>query len=201
MEIAECISFDYGQTHLRELEAAKRIAGYYSYSHRVVEVDFSFIKPGVVGHLLKAPKEFSPMAAQLTVKDKTGENVSATFVPGRNIIFFAIAGAIADSEGCNIIVSGVNAEDYSGYPDCRPKFINSMNEALNDGLRAGVLIYAPVLRMKKVEIIQNGIELGAPLQLTWSCYAGREKPCGNCPSCLVRAKGFLWAGVEDPGLK
>ena len=128
------------------------------------------------------------------------EEVPNTYVPGRNIIFLSIAGAIADIKKCEAIMIGVNAVDYSGYPDCRPEFISSMEKSLRIGLAfsSRLKIEAPLQTMSKAEIIKYGMKLGTPYELTHSCYLGNEEACGKCDSCLLRLKGFMEAGYEDP---
>ena len=128
------------------------------------------------------------------------EEVPNTYVPGRNIIFLSIAGAIADIKKCEAIMIGVNAVDYSGYPDCRPEFISSMEKSLRIGLAfsSTLKIDAPLQTMSKAEIIKYGMQLGTPYELTHSCYLGNEEACGKCDSCLLRLKGFMEAGYEDP---
>jgi 7-cyano-7-deazaguanine synthase len=196
--IAGLVHFQYGQTHEKEVYAANNVARFYGYTLRTYELNFKHIEPTKVGALLDL--HLDVRKAHTTVKDQTGEDVSATFVPGRNIIFLAYAGSICDSEEIESIVMGVNAVDYSGYPDCRPAFIGRMEEALSHGLRYSVSLLTPLLHLSKAEIIDLGMNLGAPLHLTWSCYSGTSRPCGECPSCVVRAKGFREAGVADPAL-
>jgi 7-cyano-7-deazaguanine synthase len=190
--------FAYGQRHRKEWHHAQLIADHYHIPLRVIDVDLRWMTPGEVGHLLKP--DFDPEAAHSTVEDQFGHNVSATFVPGRNIIFLAYAAALADAEGLTDIVGGMNAVDFSGYPDCRPEFIRHMETAISNGLRHSVNIRTPLISLKKSEIIRLGKALNAPMHLTWSCYAGGEKPCGKCPSCVIRAKGFAEADLPDPAL-
>lgn len=192
------VHMSYGQTHKKEKYHAASIAGHYGVPLEFLHLNFGHIEPSVVGHLLK--DKLDPEAARQTVKDSRGLDVSATFVPGRNIIFLAYAGSIADASASEHIVIGVNAVDYSGYPDCRPRFIEAMQSALVHGLRRPVKLHAPLITMSKAEIIQLGVKHNAPLGLSWSCYTGDARPCGRCPSCLVREKGFQEAGVPDPAL-
>jgi len=197
-DVRLAVQFDYGQTHHKELEHARKVCEHYGIPRTMIHVNMGHIKPTEVGHLLRS--ELDTQLAHGTVVDQHGEHVSATFVPGRNIIFLAYAGSLCDSEGYRGIVAGMNAVDYSGYPDCRPQFLHAMERALGHGLRWGVQIHTPLVMLKKSEIIKLGMDLKAPLHLTWSCYTGNTRPCGACPSCLVRAKGFKEAGVVDPAL-
>lgn len=193
--------FSYGQTHAKELSAAAKILEHYKLEENAyhVRLDMSHIRAGEVGQLLA--DKLDVKAAGRTVKDQLGHEVSATFVPGRNIIFLAYAGSLADQLGIAHIALGVNAVDYSGYPDCRPDFIKAMNLALIHGLRRPVTLWTPLISLEKKEIIKLGMELEAPLHLTWSCYAGGDSPCGKCPSCIIRVEAFKQLGKQDPALK
>ena len=197
-EVAKAISFYYGQTHSKEVNAAIAVAKHYRIPHSVISLNFNHIGPTEVGQLLNF--KLDAKSPSRTVKDQHGEDVSATFVPGRNIIFLAYAGSICDSEALQGICIGVNAVDYSGYPDCRPRFIGTMESALSAGLRQSLRIHAPVLYDTKIGIVKKGLALGAPLALTWSCYAGGETPCTLCPSCKIRIAAFAATDIEDPAL-
>ncbi len=184
-----CLSFNYGQRHSIELESSRRIAEKMGVERKVFSLDL---------------RQFggSSLTSDIDVEEgKFGrEEVPNTYVPGRNIIFLSIAGAIADIKKCEAIMIGVNAVDYSGYPDCRPEFISSMEKSLRIGLAfsSRLKIEAPLQTMSKAEIIKYGIKLGTPYELTHSCYLGNEEACGKCDSCLLRLKGFMEAGYEDP---
>jgi 7-cyano-7-deazaguanine synthase len=139
--------------------------------------------------------------------DRTPSDLPPSFVPGRNIIMLAVAAAVGYTEKAYDIVGGWNAVDYSGYPDCRPEFINSMISTLNIGLGLGgnpadkgINIFAPLVYASKSHIIQLGLDLQAPLHLTWSCYSGGSVPCMECDSCKIRQQGFETLGVPDPAL-
>ena len=184
-----CLSFDYGQRHSIELESSRKIAEKMKVERKVFSLDL---------------RQFggSSLTSDMDVEEgKFGrEEVPNTYVPGRNIIFLSIAGAIADIKKCEAIMIGVNAVDYSGYPDCRPEFISSMEKSLRTGLAfsSNLKIEAPLQTMSKAEIIKYGMKLGTPYELTHSCYLGNEEACGKCDSCLLRLKGFMEAGYEDP---
>ncbi|HDM08626.1 MAG TPA: 7-cyano-7-deazaguanine synthase, partial [Candidatus Omnitrophica bacterium] len=127
----------------------------------------------------------------------------STYVPARNIIFLSYALSYAESISASEIFIGANAVDYSGYPDCRPQFIRAFQKMALVGTKAGVegkgiKISAPLIKMKKSEIIKLGAKLGVPYEYTWSCYRGGKIPCGRCDSCILRKKGFKEAGLEDP---
>ncbi|MGP6207831.1 7-cyano-7-deazaguanine synthase QueC [Cuniculiplasma sp. SKW3] len=183
------ISFDYGQRHRIELESSKKIAEHYGIERRVFKIDLTQIGG-------------SSLTSNIDVEEgKIGrEEVPNTYVPARNIVFLSIAGAYADIDDIDTIMIGVNAVDYSGYPDCRPEFISSMERSLRLGLsrRQNLKILAPLQRMSKAEIIKMGMNLKAPYELTHSCYEGGSKACGKCDSCLLRLKGFMESGFVDP---
>ena len=183
------LSFDYGQRHRIELESSRRIAEYYGIRRNVFRVDLTQVGgSSLTGDIPVEKGQFGRV------------EVPNTYVPGRNIIFTSIAGGYADIEGIETIMLGVNAVDYSGYPDCRPEFISSMEKTLRLGLARSqnLSISAPLQKLSKSEIIRMGMKLGAPYELTHSCYEGGEKACGKCDSCLLRLKGFMESGFIDP---
>ena len=190
------VSFRYGQRHSRELEAAKAVTSHYGLKHHVViDLDLSaYRKSALTSKDVKVPKRGSVSEIK--------EGIPSTYVPARNIIFLSIAAGVAETEGADEIFIGANSIDYSGYPDCRPEFFEAFEEALRKGTKAGVegkavRVVHPILRMTKAEIVLLGKELGAPLNLTWSCYEGGSMACGRCDSCLLRLKGFEEAGSKD----
>jgi 7-cyano-7-deazaguanine synthase len=190
------LSFDYGQRHAVELDAARAIAAKYGASeHRVVRLDY----PGSGASALTDLDVGVP-------RDALGlEAIPATYVPARNTLFLAHALAWAEVLGASAIFIGANALDYSGYPDCRPQFLEAFERAANLGTRRGVeghpfRIHAPLLRSSKADIVRRAATLGLDFALTTSCYEpgpGRE-PCGRCDACLLREKGFREAGIADP---
>ncbi|HEY4228896.1 MAG TPA: 7-cyano-7-deazaguanine synthase QueC [Thermoanaerobaculia bacterium] len=191
------LSFDYGQRHRVELDAARAIAKRHGASeHRIVKVDL----PGAASSALTEPALAVP-------KNSLGqEAIPITYVPARNILFLAHAIAWAESLDASDVYIGANALDYSGYPDCRPEFLEAFERMANLGTRAGAegtlafRIRAPLLRMTKAEIVKEGARLGLDFGLTSSCYdPGPDgRPCGGCDSCLLRIKGFREAGLQDP---
>lgn len=207
------LTFDYGQRHSRELESAGRVAALMGLRHEVVGLPvmhrlswYSALTTGVID---------IPRGRPL---GDLGADVPATYVPMRNTVFLTLAAALVESrvlgliEGHEVeagdvsaaIFIAANAVDYSGYPDCRPEYFAAMRKALFEGSKLGrqygvpILIETPVLHLSKAGIVRLGLELGAPLEHTWSCYEGGPVPCGDCDSCLLRARGFAEAGVEDP---
>ncbi len=190
------ITFDYGQRHRIELEKAQAVARHYRVAeHRVVQLDFlsQFGGSALTDRSLAVP----------TGGVSPENEIPITYVPGRNLIFLSIAASYAEVKGAEALYIGVNALDYSGYPDCRPAFISAVQEVLRVGTKAGVegrpiRIETPLLHLTKAEIIRLGMRLGVPYELTTSCYNGQEVACGECDSCRLRLKGFAEAGVEDP---
>lgn len=193
------LSFDYGQRHAVELGRARRIAELYGAAqHRVERLDY----PGRGASALTDPRVAVPRGSSAPAAE-----IPATYVPARNTLFLAHAAAWGETLGAHDLFIGANVLDYSGYPDCRPEFLEAFERALNLGTRVGVegsarfRIRAPLLRMTKAEIVRLAASLGLDFALTSSCYdPGPDgEACGRCDSCRLRAKGFQEAGLEDPG--
>lgn len=193
------LSFDYGQRHRFELEAAAKVATFFKVQkHLVIPIDLRAIGGSALTDNIPVPKGRSD-------EDMNGA-IPVTYVPARNTIFLSYALAWAEVLGCGHIFIGVNAVDYSGYPDCRPEYIAAFETMANlaakasveDGLK--IKIHTPLIKMTKAQIIQTGVELGIDYAITHSCYDPGDKgtACGQCDSCLLRKKGFQQAGVEDP---
>ena len=187
-----CLIFDYGQRHLKEISSAKRIAKNVKCVYEVVKISLPWKGSSLLDKQLKLP-----------YRNKINPNkIPSTYVPARNIIFLSFAASYAEVIGAGDIFIGANALDYSGYPDCRPEFLEAFRKMLYRGLKTGVegrslRIQAPLLRKTKAQIVRLGKKLEVPFDLTWSCYSGGRKPCGWCESCLLRKKGFDGAGVKD----
>ena len=197
----ECyaLSFDYGQRHRVELESAARVAQSLGVArHLVVPIDLRVFGGSALTSDLEVPKGRS--AAQMTTE------IPVTYVPARNTVFLSLALAWAEVLGCSDIFIGVNALDYSGYPDCRPEFIEAYEEMANLATKAGVegrmglKIHTPLIHLSKAEIVKLGAQVGLDFSLTHSCYDPDEfgRPCGQCDSCVLRRKGFEEAGMKDP---
>ncbi len=193
------LSFRYGQRHGIELERAAAVASaLQAHEHRIVDVDLRAFGGSALTADIAVPKGRS--AAEMA------HDIPITYVPARNTIFLAFALAWAEVLGSSDIFIGVNALDYSGYPDCRPEFIAAFETMARLATKAGVAgaeplhIHAPLLAMSKAEIIRAGLALGVDYGLTSSCYdpGPNGEPCGACDSCLLRARGFAAAGVPDP---
>jgi 7-cyano-7-deazaguanine synthase len=199
------LTFDYGQRHRVEVDRAAAVAGAFGAEHLVVRLDTS----AWGGSALTDPSIAVPDAAGGTGHTAHGDTGAAaipvTYVPARNSIFLSVALGVAEARGADDVWIGVNAVDYSGYPDCRPAFVDAFRRVAELGQRRGVAghpvgIRAPLIDMTKAAIVRLGIELGAPLHLTWSCYAGGPAPCRRCDACVLRERGFAEAGVVDPAL-
>ncbi|WP_103126537.1 7-cyano-7-deazaguanine synthase QueC [Nostoc cycadae] len=195
----ECyaISFDYQQRHRRELNSARHVAQ----TAQVVEhqvVNFDLRQWG--GSALTDDKIDLPEARSLA---EMSQNIPVTYVPARNTIFLSFALGYAEAIAAERVYIGVNALDYSGYPDCRPDYIQAMQEVFRLGTKQGregnpTAIVAPLVNLKKTEIIQLGNTLGVPWDLTWSCYSGGDVACGVCDSCRLRLAAFDELGLTDP---
>jgi len=194
---AYALSFRYGQRHEREIAAARRIAkSLGTTEHRIAEIDLRLFGGSALTADLAVPKARS--------EEAMAAGVPITYVPARNTIFLSYALAWAEALGATDIYLGVNAVDYSGYPDCRPEFIRAFERLANLATRAGVEgarfeIHAPLLALSKAQIIQRGSELGVDFSLTHSCYDPTPDglACGECDSCQLRRRGFREAGRED----
>lgn len=193
------LSIDYGQRHRIELEAAARVAQALSVAeHRIVGVDLGGFGGSALTDRIAVPKHRSP--------EEMGQGIPVTYVPARNTVFLSLALAWAEVLQAADIFLGVNAIDYSGYPDCRPEYIEAFERMANMATKAGVegrlriRIHTPLIRLSKAEIVKLGSELGLDFRLTSSCYDPDEtgRPCGACDSCLLRRKGFSEAGFQDP---
>lgn len=191
------ISFDYGQRLKRELDSARQVAAAVGAAEHVV-MAFDMTRWG--GSALTDSAIEVPTGRSVAEMEST---IPVTYVPARNTLFLSFGLSYAEAVGAEAIFIGVNAYDYSGYPDCRPEFISAFQEVARLGTKAGVegqpiRIEAPLLHLDKAGIVRLGQSVGADYGLTWTCYQGGESPCGTCDSCLLRAKGFAEVGVSDP---
>ncbi|MFT3761897.1 MAG: 7-cyano-7-deazaguanine synthase QueC [Pseudoxanthomonas sp.] len=190
---AHALSVSYGQRHTSELEAAARVAeSLKAVAHKTVNVDLRSIGG-------------SALTDDIDVPDAGGEGIPVTYVPARNTIMLSIALGWAEVLGANDIFCGVNAVDYSGYPDCRPEFVDAFERLANLATKAGVegaglRIHAPLIRLSKADIVREGVRLGVDFAQTVSCYRAdaEGRACGHCDACRLRAAGFADAGVADP---
>ncbi|MGF7242592.1 7-cyano-7-deazaguanine synthase [Pseudomonas oryzihabitans] len=188
------MSFDYGQRHRAELQAAERVARQLGVvEHKVIGLDLN----GIGGSALTDP--------DIAVPETPGEGIPVTYVPARNTVFLSLALGWAEVLGARHLFIGVNAVDYSGYPDCRPEFVEAFERLANLATKAGVegdsfKIEAPLQFLSKAQIVQAGSQLGVDYGQTVSCYQADDegKACGRCDSCRLRADGFKAAGISDP---
>jgi 7-cyano-7-deazaguanine synthase len=195
---AYALSFDYGQRHTIEVEASRRVAASLgAKEHRVAKIDMRIFGGSALTDDVDLPKNRS--------ETEIAHGIPVTYVPARNTIFLAYALAWAEVIRAADIFLGVNAIDYSGYPDCRPEFIEAFETLANLGTKAGVEgrhfhIHTPLIKFSKAEIIRKATELGVDLSTTHSCYDPSPEglACGECDSCLLRHKGFREAGIKDP---
>ncbi len=210
------VTFEYGQSHRREVEAARRIAERLGIRHHVVDVG-SYRELAWYSALTRP--ELCPLPTNRELA-AMADDIPITYVPMRNTFFLTAGAALLESVALSaieredvgpsqvdaVLFIAANAVDYSGYPDCRPEYYAAMVEALRLGSKLGTQygvpfrIETPLIRLTKAGIVRLGLEFGAPLDLSWSCYEGGARPCGRCDSCLLRAKGFAEAGIEDPSL-
>lgn len=191
------LTFDYGQRHRVELERATAVADHFGADHLLVQLNASAWGGSALTD------------ASIDVPDADASNadggIPVTYVPARNLIFLSVAMGVAEARDVDAVTIGVNALDYSGYPDCRPEFISSFASTAALALKRGVEgnpieVRTPLLDLTKADIVRLGLSVDAPLELTWSCYRGDARPCGTCDACELRAKGFAEAGVADPAL-
>lgn len=186
----EAITFDYGQRHRIELESAARVASIANVPHKILPIN-TFNTLG--GNALTGEIEVSS-----ELDSESG--LPNTFVPGRNLIFLTFAAAYAYQRKISNLVTGVAQTDYSGYPDCREKTIQALEKAINLGMESEVNIHTPLMFKSKKETVELARDLGAlkAMGYTHTCYHGQQPPCGACPACILRAKGFEEAGIPDP---
>ena len=194
------LSFRYGQRHAAELASARRVAEWLGVrNHVVLEIDLRAFGGSALTSGLEVPKD--------TPLERIGSGIPATYVPARNTIFLSFALGFAEVLGAADIFMGANALDYSGYPDCRPEYIEAFERMANLATRAGVegrrlRIHTPLIALTKAEIVKLGERLDVDFGITWSCYDPTPEgtPCGRCDACLLREKGFREAGMTDPRL-
>ena len=195
---AYCLSFDYGQRHRHELTAADAVARQLrARDHKTLKLDLRGIGGSALTSDIAVPKDRTESAMS--------HDIPITYVPARNLIFLSLASAYAETLNATDLFIGVNAVDYSGYPDCRPEFIRSFEQTVNLATKAGAegarfTVHTPLVSLTKAEIIRRGVALGVDFSLTTSCYdpTPTSLACGHCDSCQLRRRGFEQAGVPDP---
>lgn len=192
------LSFRYGQRHTAELLAAQRVAAHWGVrEHRIIDID--------LGQLGGSSLTDDSLAVPEAGGDTEGDGIPSTYVPARNTVFLSYGLAYAEVTGAEAIYLGINAVDYSGYPDCRPEFVQAYQNLVNVATKATVTgstitVEAPLLKLTKAEIVRRGVELGVDYSMTVSCYQADDAgfACGRCDSCQLRREGFAAAGIADP---
>ncbi|RKY32151.1 MAG: 7-cyano-7-deazaguanine synthase QueC [Candidatus Omnitrophota bacterium] len=186
-----CLTIDYSQKNRKEIICAKKIAKFLkSKKHLILKIDLSWTKSALTDKRIKIPQSIH-------------HGIPPTYVPARNTIFISVALSYAESIDAESIFTGINSVDFSGYPDCRPEYIKRFQKLIDIATKKTIegkkiKLETPLLYLSKSQIIKKGIELGLDFSITWSCYKSGEKPCGKCPSCRLREKGFKEAGIPDP---
>lgn len=195
------LSVSYGQKHTKEIDCSKKIAAYYQVEHLYLNLAkiFEYSDCSLLSH----SNQEIPMESYAEQIEKTDSKPVSTYVPFRNGLFLASAASIAISKDCEIIYYGAHSDDAAGnaYPDCSDAFNNAINDAIYIGSGKQLKVEAPFVNKTKADIVKIGLELGVPYQLTWSCYEGKEHPCGTCGTCIDRAQAFASNGVKDPALE
>jgi 7-cyano-7-deazaguanine synthase len=190
---AIALSFRYGQRHAKELSAAKQIVKALKIKeHFIVDINLS----------QWGGSSLTDLSIDLPQTGVQPDLIPSTYVPGRNTVFIAIALSLAEAKGATTIYLGINAVDYSGYPDCRPEYLAAYQNLANLSSKIGVegnapQLVAPLVHDSKVDIVRRALKLGVPIELTWSCYQGGEQPCGLCDSCRIRDRALIEAGRPD----
>jgi len=189
------LTLEYGQRHAREIQSAREIAKQLEIEWQSIPIRLPWGGSALLDGEISVPLN--------RAVDSLSREIPSTYVPARNTIFLAFAFSWAEVAGAEAVVIGANAVDYSGYPDCRPEYLETMETVFKKATKSGtegkgIKIEAPLLYLTKAEIVKLGRKLGVPFERTWSCYLGGKTPCGQCDSCLLRAKGFQEAGEEDP---
>ena len=185
-----CLIFDYGQKHNKEVKNAANFAESLGLNYHVVKTSIPWDKSSLINKNMDVPEH----------KFIKKGFVPSTYVPGRNTIFLSYAISYAETIKAEKIFLGINAVDFSSYPDCTPEYLKAMRQVMK-ALGNKIEICAPIEKYSKAQIIKLGTKLKVPYEKTWSCYNGKNKPCGKCDSCKLRAKGFKEAGLNDPALK
>lgn len=190
----ECtaLSFRYGQRHTVELERAARIAAHFGADHRIVDINIgAFGGSALTDAQIEVPVEGTPT-----------DVIPPTYVPGRNTVFIAVGLSLAEAIGAQTLHLGINAVDYSGYPDCRPEYLAAYQRLANLATKAGIEghgteLVAPLMQMRKEDIVREALAVGVPIDVTWSCYQGGSEPCGVCDSCRIRDEALVSAGRPE----
>jgi 7-cyano-7-deazaguanine synthase len=195
------ISVEYGQKHVREIESARAVCEHYNLNHQLIDLTcLGAVLSTYHGSALV--DETEPLPQNRRMSEMTAR-VPRSYVPGRNTILLSIAQSICEALNCDEIYTGFNAVDFSGYPDCRPIFVEAWNHLAHYATKRGydnnpICARAPIINRSKASVVRTGIDLHAPLHLTWSCYNGGKLPCGTCDSCIIRWNAFQDNQLDDP---
>jgi 7-cyano-7-deazaguanine synthase len=189
------LSVEYGQRHFREIAAARALTKKLVIPHFFCALSMPWKGSALLDQTIQLPKDRE--------ESTMPNSIPITYVPGRNSVLLSMAMSCAETQNADTIFIGANVLDYSGYPDCRPEYLQAVAEAMWRGTQAGIEgraieVKAPLIQLNKKDIVLLGQKLGVPFENTWSCYAGEDKPCGRCDACILRAKGFREAGIPDP---
>lgn len=195
------MSVSYGQKHSKEIEASKEVAKYYDVEYIYINLAdiFKYSDCSLLEH---SDKDIPHDTYANQIKETDGEPVS-TYVPFRNGLFLSTAASVAIAKDCSVIYYGAHSDDAAGsaYPDCSAEFNKAISEAIYVGSGKNVKVEAPFVQLNKKDIVKEGLKINVPYHLTWSCYEGKDKPCGKCGTCIDREKAFELNGVVDPLLK
>lgn len=195
------LSIIYGQKHAREMEAARAVAAFYGVSQRTLDLGAIFADSQCA--LLAHSDAPIPEGTYADQKMGASDGPVSTYVPFRNGLFLSSAASMALSAGCAVVCYGAHHDDWAdaAYPDCSAAFVDAMARAIEEGTGGELRLEAPYVNASKADIVAEGLELGVPYELTWSCYEGGDEPCGACATCLDRQAAFAANGVEDPALR
>jgi 7-cyano-7-deazaguanine synthase len=190
-----CLTFDYGQRHIKEIACARMLARRAGAGIKIMRLELPWRGSSLIDRRLSVP-------SGRTTKEIKSLGIPSTYVPGRNTIFLSLAISYAEAIGADTVFIGAHVQDSSGYPDCRKGYLEAFNKVVRSGTKRGLegrlKIEYPLIGKNKAGIIKLGTRLGVPFELTWSCYKGGPKPCGESDSCVLRARGFEEAGLMDP---
>jgi 7-cyano-7-deazaguanine synthase len=190
-----CLTFDYGQRHIKEISCARMLARRAGAGLKTMKLRLPWRGSSLTDRRLSVP-------SGRTAKEIKAGGIPSTYVPGRNTIFLSLAVSYAEAIGADTVFIGAHVQDSSGYPDCRKGYLQAFNKVVKSGTKRGLegrlRLEYPLIGKNKAAIIKLGHRLGVPFELTWSCYKGGKKPCGESDSCVLRARGFEEAGLTDP---
>ncbi len=194
-----CVTFDYGQrARGKEIEFSEAICDRFRIRHIIIDLPWYRTFHSALTGGGQLPKMLEYELDEREIAQKTAQ---AVWVPARNVVFLSIGAALAENYNYDMIVTGFDAEEAATFPDNTPEFVEKFNDMLKSGTLTNPAVYAPLISMDKAGIVRRGIEIGAPLEWSWSCYEGGENPCGVCESCLRRRRAFDRAGAKDPLLE